>query len=39
MISIEGKLRDQYPKLFTFSSYIYKPTVGFLRLLFHDISR
>ncbi|MEA3372667.1 MAG: lysophospholipid acyltransferase family protein [Campylobacterota bacterium] len=38
MITVEGTLRSQYPKLFTFPTYLHKPTVSFLKLLFHEKS-
>lgn len=36
MISVEGALKHQYPRLFRYPSYISKPTVSLLKLLFHE---
>lgn len=36
MISVEGALRNQYPRLFTYPSYISRPAVGLLKLLVQE---
>lgn len=38
MISVEGALRHQYPRLFHYPTYISKPTISFFKLLFHEDS-
>jgi putative hemolysin len=38
MINVEGVLRKEYPRLFSYPPVVSKPTVGFFKMLFHEKS-